>query len=103
MIRTYVVSRLIYEADRGPRPAAQPENRPRRDLVAPVCTYNISVAGGAARRRPRLVVSARPRFPGTTPVKRLYNRMTPPDKAPPIGALLRSQWEVVRGRQLEQL
>src|SRR5204863_5062641 len=37
VIRTYVVSRLFYEADRGPRPAAQPENRPRRDLVAPVC------------------------------------------------------------------
>jgi hypothetical protein len=36
-IRTYVGSRLFYEADRGPRPAAQPENRPRRDLVAPVC------------------------------------------------------------------
>jgi len=29
---------LFYEADRGPRPAAQPENRPRRDLVAPVCS-----------------------------------------------------------------
>ena len=37
VIRTYVGSRLFYEADRGPRPAAQPENRPRRDLVAPVC------------------------------------------------------------------
>src|SRR5438093_813520 len=31
------LSRLFYEADRGPRLAAQPENRPRRDLVAPVC------------------------------------------------------------------
>jgi GNAT superfamily N-acetyltransferase len=38
VIRTYVGSRLFYEADRGPRPAAQPENRPRRDLVAPVCS-----------------------------------------------------------------
>jgi phosphoglycolate phosphatase len=28
---------LFYEADRGPRLAAQPENRPRRNLVAPVC------------------------------------------------------------------
>jgi GNAT superfamily N-acetyltransferase len=36
-IRTYVVSRLFYEAYRGPRLAAQPENRPRRNLVAPVC------------------------------------------------------------------
>jgi hypothetical protein len=43
-IRTYVVSRLFYEADRGPRPAAQPENRPRRDLVAPVCFVGHSVA-----------------------------------------------------------
>src|SRR5437867_8056637 len=31
------LSRLFYEADRGPRLAAQPENRPRRNLVAPVC------------------------------------------------------------------
>src|SRR5262245_16726445 len=38
VIRRYVGSRLFYEADRGPRPAAQPENRPRRDLVAPVCS-----------------------------------------------------------------
>ena len=38
VIRTYVGSRLFYEADRGPRPAAQPENRPRRNLVAPVCS-----------------------------------------------------------------
>src|SRR6266536_3599210 len=30
-------SRLFYEADRGPRPATLPENRPRRNLVAPVC------------------------------------------------------------------
>src|SRR5262249_13383410 len=27
----------FYEADRGPRLAAQPENRPRRNQVAPVC------------------------------------------------------------------
>jgi phosphoglycolate phosphatase-like HAD superfamily hydrolase len=31
------LSRLFYEADRGPRLAAQPENRPRRNLIAPVC------------------------------------------------------------------
>jgi hypothetical protein len=31
VIRTYVVSRLFYEADRGPRLAALPENRPRRN------------------------------------------------------------------------
>jgi hypothetical protein len=37
VFRTYVVSRLFYEADRGPRLAALPENRPRRNLVAPVC------------------------------------------------------------------
>jgi hypothetical protein len=37
-------SRLFYEADRGPRLAALPENRPRRDLVAPVCPGNCTVA-----------------------------------------------------------
>ena len=37
VLRTYVSSRLFYEADRGPRLAALPENRPRRYLVAPVC------------------------------------------------------------------
>jgi hypothetical protein len=31
--------RLIYEANRRPRLAALPENRPRRDLVAPVCVF----------------------------------------------------------------
>ena len=31
-------SRLFYEADRGPRLAARPENRPRRNLIAPVCS-----------------------------------------------------------------
>ena len=51
-------SRLFYEADRGPRPAAQPENRPRRDLVAPVCVFAASVAPSTrlqawARRRAR--------------------------------------------------
>jgi DNA-binding MarR family transcriptional regulator len=29
--------------------------------------------------------------------------MPPSDKSPPIGALLRTQWEVVRSRQLEHL
>ena len=33
------VSRWIYEADRGPRLAALPENRPRRNQVAPVCVF----------------------------------------------------------------
>jgi hypothetical protein len=37
IIRTYVVSRLINEANRGPRLATRPENRPRRNLIAPVC------------------------------------------------------------------
>src|SRR2546425_11807438 len=37
VIRTYCFSRLFYEADRGPRLAAQPEYRPRRNQVAPVC------------------------------------------------------------------
>ena len=37
VLRTYVGSRLFYEADRGPRLAALPEIRPRRSLVAPVC------------------------------------------------------------------
>src|SRR5262249_36164529 len=51
-IRTYVGSRLFYEADRGPRPAAQPENRPRRDLVAPVCSLGTSVASPGGHRHP---------------------------------------------------
>jgi hypothetical protein len=50
-IRTYVISRLFYEADRGPRPAAQPENRPRRDLVAPVCTQ-VNCSRVCLRARP---------------------------------------------------
>src|SRR5919197_1812951 len=37
VLRTYVESRLFYEANRGPRLAALPENRPRRNQVAPVC------------------------------------------------------------------
>jgi hypothetical protein len=37
VLRTYVGSRLFNEADRGPRLAALPENRPRRNQVAPVC------------------------------------------------------------------
>src|SRR5436309_2493863 len=37
VLRTCFVSRLINEADRGPRLAALPENRPRRNLIAPVC------------------------------------------------------------------
>src|SRR6185437_8355871 len=37
VLRTCIVSRLFYEADRGPRLAALPENRPRRNQVAPVC------------------------------------------------------------------
>ena len=36
------VSRLINEADRGPRLAALPENRPRRNQVAPVCLEQCS-------------------------------------------------------------
>src|SRR5438477_4987180 len=43
VVRTYVVSRLFYEADRGPRLAALPENRPRRNQVAPVCPPNCSL------------------------------------------------------------
>jgi hypothetical protein len=39
VLRTYVESRLFYEADRGPRLAALPENRPRRNQVAPVCQF----------------------------------------------------------------
>jgi hypothetical protein len=37
VLRTCCLSRLFYEADRGPRLAALPENRPRRSQVAPVC------------------------------------------------------------------
>jgi hypothetical protein len=32
---------LFYEADRGPRLAALPENRPRRNQVAPVCVFAV--------------------------------------------------------------
>src|ERR671929_166976 len=42
VLRTCFVSRLINEADRGPRLAALPENRPRRNQVAPVCPSNCS-------------------------------------------------------------
>src|SRR5690242_10636241 len=50
VLRTYVSSRLFYEADRGPRLAALPENRPRRNQVAPVCVSSAIVA--AARSCP---------------------------------------------------
>ena len=36
------VSRWINEANRGPRLATQPENRPRRNQVAPVCHFYAS-------------------------------------------------------------
>jgi ribosomal-protein-alanine N-acetyltransferase len=36
---------LFYEADRGPRLATLPENRPRRNQVAPVCPANCSLGG----------------------------------------------------------
>ena len=42
VFRTCCWSRLFYEADRGPRLAALPENRPRRNLIAPVCAPNCS-------------------------------------------------------------
>ena len=46
--------RLFYEADRRPRLAARPENRPRRDLVAPVCCpYRIAMSRRHALRRAR--------------------------------------------------
>jgi hypothetical protein len=38
-----LLCRLFYEADRRPRLAARPENRPRRDLVAPVCVFDPSI------------------------------------------------------------
>ena len=47
VLRTYFESRLFYEADRGPRLAALPENRPRRSQVAPVCVSSPIVAGAA--------------------------------------------------------
>src|SRR5436309_16106932 len=37
--------RWIYEANRRPRLAAQPENRPRRNLVAPVCLLPSQCSG----------------------------------------------------------
>ena len=37
VLRTCFVCRWIYEANRRPRLAALPENRPRRNQVAPVC------------------------------------------------------------------
>src|SRR5215211_3783149 len=43
VLRTYVESRLFYEADRGPRLAALPENRPRRNQIAPVCQLLLPV------------------------------------------------------------
>ncbi len=47
VLRTCFLSRLFYEADRGPRLAALPENRPRRNQVAPVCQFrNCSRRGG---------------------------------------------------------
>jgi hypothetical protein len=39
VFRTCIDSRLFYEANRGPRLAALPANRPRRNLVAPVCLW----------------------------------------------------------------
>src|SRR5207302_8372927 len=42
VLRTCFVCRWIYEANRRPRLAALPENRPRRNQVAPVCRPNFS-------------------------------------------------------------
>jgi hypothetical protein len=50
VIRTCISSRLFYEADRGPRLATLPENRPRRYLVAPVCVSQIVAAKGLHSR-----------------------------------------------------
>jgi hypothetical protein len=60
VIRTYVDSRWINEANRGPRLAARPENRPRRNLVAPVCVLQEHCNPGKARGR----LAATPLFPG---------------------------------------
>ena len=48
------VSRWINEADRGPRLATQPENRPRRNQVAPVCHL---YSAHCSRRRPPTIVA----------------------------------------------
>ena len=48
------VSRWINEANRGPRLATQPENRPRRNQVAPVCHF---YAPHRSRRRPSAIVA----------------------------------------------
>src|SRR5919106_437154 len=53
VLRTCFCSRLINEAYRGPRLAALPENRPRRNQVAPVCDAQCSYlprASSTARR-----------------------------------------------------
>src|SRR6185437_7644601 len=52
VLRTCVWFRLFYEADRRPRLAALPENRPRRNHGAPVCVSIRIVA--ASRRTERL-------------------------------------------------
>jgi hypothetical protein len=54
VIRTYVDSRWFNEANRGPRLAARPENRPRRNLVAPVCSCGESVPGRRLMARDRV-------------------------------------------------
>jgi hypothetical protein len=63
LVRTYLVCRWIYEANRRPRLAALPENRPRRNQVAPVCRLpNCSrpgiVGAGASRLRRSLPYSS---------------------------------------------
>ena len=59
MLRTCFVCRLFYEADRRPRLAARPENRPRRDLVAPVCCPRSIAAAASALLGRRLAALAR--------------------------------------------
>jgi hypothetical protein len=50
------LSRLFYEAYRGPRLAALPENRPRRNQVAPQIEQSIAVELRRFRLSPRLVL-----------------------------------------------
>ena len=66
IVRICIVSRWINEADRGPRLAALPENRPRRNQVAPVCCCPIvAVCWGSGDRGGRTAGARRRGQAGT--------------------------------------
>ena len=80
------VSRWINEANRGPRLATQPENRPRRNQVAPVCHL---YSAHCSRRRPPAIVacsssrSADDACAEIRPRLELVGAMRSPDRRPP--------------------